>query len=299
MKKRKIKPFEKLCFHDDFMFGIVMQDKDICTRALECMLGMKIKRIRLVEPQKSVIPLYTSRSIRLDVYVQDSKTVCDVEIQNRNTHDMGRRTRYYQSMMDADSLLKGKSCKQLKDSIIIFLCRFDPFKKQIPCYTVKRVCTQNADVDIDDGATVQIFNCKAFTKIKDENLRAFLKYVQTSKAESDFTRRVDDMVKAQKKIEGLKKTYLSWSLHDYDVRNEGIAIGEKRGKAEGMKLGKEEGIKLGKSEGETTRATAAAKNLLAMKVLTDEQIARAVGLPLEKVEKLAAEISQSASSCSD
>ena len=113
------------------MFGIVMQDKEICTRALECMLGMKIDRIRLVEPQKSVIPLYTSRSIRLDVYVQDSKTVYDVEIQNRNTDDMGRRTRYYQSMMDADSLLKGKSCKQLKDSIIIFLCRFDPFKKQI------------------------------------------------------------------------------------------------------------------------------------------------------------------------
>ena len=87
-----------------------MQDKDICTRALECMLGMKIKRIKLVEPQKSVIPLYTSRSIRLDVYVQDSKTVYDVEIQNRNMDDMGRRTRYYQSMMDADSLLKGNSC---------------------------------------------------------------------------------------------------------------------------------------------------------------------------------------------
>ena len=86
------------------------------------------------------------------------------------------------------------------------------------------------------------------------------------------------MVKAQKKIEGMKKTYLSWSLHDYDVRNEGIAIGEKRGKAEGMKLGKSEG------------ATAAAKNLLAMKVLTNEQIALAVGLPLEKVAKLAAEI---------
>ena len=87
------------------------------------------------------------------------------------------------------------------------------------------------------------------------------------------------MVKAQKKIEGLKKTYLSWSLHDYDVRNEGIA--------EGMKLGKEEGIKLGKSEGEAARAAADAKNLLAMKVLTDEQIARAVGLPLEKIEELA------------
>ena len=203
-----------------------------------------------------------------------------------------RRTRYYQSMMDADSLLKGKSCKQLKDSIIIFLCRFDPFKKQIPCYTVKRMCSQDTSVDIADGATVQIFNCRAYSKVKDENLRAFLKYVQTSKAESDFTRRVDDMVKAQKKIEGMKKTYLSWSLHDYDVRNEGIAIGEKRGKAEGIKLGKSEGMKLGKSEGETARAIADARNLLTMGLGTHEQIAHAVGLPLEKIAKLAAEVTQ-------
>ena len=181
-KKRKIKPFEKLCFHDDFMFGCVMRDKDICARALECMLGIKIKRIAFVEPQKSIIPLYTSRSIRLDVYVEGCSTVYDVEIQNRNTHDLGRRTRYYQSMMDTDTLSRGKSCKDLKDSIIIFLCRFDPFKKGIPCYTLKKACVQDASVETDDGATVHIFNCKAYAKAEDENLKVFLKYVQTDKA---------------------------------------------------------------------------------------------------------------------
>ena len=35
----KPKPFEALTFHDDFMFGIVMQDREICREALECMLG--------------------------------------------------------------------------------------------------------------------------------------------------------------------------------------------------------------------------------------------------------------------
>ena len=47
-----------------------------------------------------------------------------------------------------------------------------------------------------------------------------------------------------------------------------------------MQTDKAEGLKLGKS--------AAAKNLLAMNVLTNEQIASAVGLPLKKVEELAA-----------
>ena len=58
-------------------------------------------------------------------------------------------------------------------------------------------------------------------KIENESLRKFLKFVQTNKAESDFTRRLNDMVETQKKVEELKKTYLSWSLHDSDVRREG------------------------------------------------------------------------------
>ncbi len=81
------------------------------------------------------------------------------------------------------------------------------------------------------------------------------------------------MVKTQKKIEVTWKSYFSSLQRDYDIKNEGIAIGEKRGE----------------KRGEAARATATAKNLLAMDVLTNEQIAHAVGLPLKKVEELAAE----------
>lgn len=69
------------------------------------------------------------------MYVRDGNTVYDVEIQNRNEHDMGKRTRYYQSMMDADSLLKGHVYSELKKIVIVFLCRrhiwrFDTFQKR-------------------------------------------------------------------------------------------------------------------------------------------------------------------------
>ena len=79
------------------------------------------------------------------------------------------------------------------------------------------------------------------------------------------------MVETQKKVEELKKTYLSWSLHDSDVRREG--------KREGIQEGRKEGIQENKLEN--------ARNLLAMNVLSHEQIAQAVGLPLETIEKLA------------
>ena len=72
------------------------------------------------------------------------------------------------------------------------------------------------------------------------------------------------MVEAQKQIEGTKKLYFSWSLHDYDVRNEG------------------------RVEGERGKARETARNMLAMGLGTHEQIARVTGLSLAEVEKLAA-----------
>ena len=277
---RKIKPFEDLTFHDDFMFGHVMHDKEICREALECLLGIKIDRLEYIEPQKTIVPVYTSHGIRLDVYVNDGKKVYDVEIQNRDEHDIGKRTRYYQGIMDTEALLKGEDYDELRESIIIFLCRFDPFKKGIPWYTVRRTCLEKADVSIDDGAVVKMFNCTAYDKVANSSLRAFLKYVQSDSAESDFTRRISDMVEAQKELEATKKLYFSWSLHDHDVkkhgREEGIRIGEKRGKKEGMNENK----------------IANARNMLEDN-LPIEKISQYTGLPMEKIEELATEMASS------
>ena len=72
---KKIKPFEKLEFYDDFMFGLVMQDKELCRDVLECLLGIKIRHLEYAEPQKDFKPMYTARGIRLDVYVKHGNTL--------------------------------------------------------------------------------------------------------------------------------------------------------------------------------------------------------------------------------
>ena len=69
------------------------------------------------------------------------------------------------------------------------------------------------------------------------------------------------MVEKQKKVEELKKTYLSWSLHDSDVRREG----------------RKEGIQ------------EAARNML-MENLPKETVVRCTGLPLETVQQLAEQL---------
>ncbi|MBR1911356.1 MAG: hypothetical protein IJ828_03250, partial [Treponema sp.] len=153
---------------------------------------------------------------------------------------------------------------------------FDPFKKNIPWYTIQRTCLEEPDVVIDDGAVAKMFNCTAYDKVANESLRAFLKYVQDDRAESDFTRMIAAMVEAQKELEATKKVYFSWSLHDHDVR----------------KHGREEGIRIGEKRGMNEKATESARKLIAMHVLTHEQIAQAVGLPREKIEELSAKLKQ-------
>ena len=75
------------------------------------------------------------------------------------------------------------------------------------------------------------------------------------------------MVQAKKFEQTFINEYLAWNLHEQDVERRGHAAGRK--------------------EGEIAKAINAAKNLLAMRLGTHEQIARAVGLPLEKIDELA------------
>ena len=53
---------------------------------------------------------------------------------------------------------------------------------------------------------------------------------------------------------------------------------------------KEQGIAIGEKRGEKRAKIENAQNLLAMNVLTHEQIAQAVGLPLENVQQLEEEL---------
>ena len=169
-------------------------------------------------------------------------------------------------MMDIDQLLKGQDYSKLKKSVIIFLCRFDPFDRNEPCYTFEYRCNEDKNVDLKDSSVVKVFNCTAYENEKNEEVQEFLKFVQTGKPESDLTREIENMVEQQKTVEANKGLYFYMSIHDQDKIIEG------------------------RKEGMNAKALESAKNLIAMNVLTHEQIAQAIGLPLEKIEELAQEM---------
>ena len=53
-----MKPIEELTFTDDYMFGYVMRNEEICKGLLERLLKIKIERLEYPELQKSISPYY-------------------------------------------------------------------------------------------------------------------------------------------------------------------------------------------------------------------------------------------------
>ena len=138
------KSVEELTFTDDFMFGTVMKNKPICKGVLERLLHIKVGKIEYPSLQKTIAPFYESKGIRLDVYVAESSRIFDIEIQASVPLDLPKRTRYYQSLMDVDNLLRGQSYAELKHSYVIFICTQDPFDKGLPVYTFENTCRERA-----------------------------------------------------------------------------------------------------------------------------------------------------------
>ena len=204
------------------------------------------------------------------MYLKDEDKVIDVEMQSHPQEALGKRTRYYQSMIDMDSLMKGQDYPELKDSYILFICKDDPFKDKnekhygLPCYTFRNICEENHSVNLNDKSLKVVYNASAYENEPDEKIRKFLHFIRTNEpGDDDFSNRLSAIVETTKENEKFRRNYAAMNLHDRDIRREAIA------------------------EGEHKKAVEAATNLLKMKVLPIEQIAQAQGLSIEEVTELA------------
>ena len=265
-----MKAIEDLTFTDDFMFGEIMKNEEICKGVIERLLHIKVEKLELITLQETIAPYYETRGVRFDVYVKDSDKVYDIEIQNKKFAEIEKRTRYYQSMIDMDLLAKGANFKELKESYVIFICKTDPFDLGEPCYKVKSIFENHPEKEFDDKTHKVFYNASAYKKENDPEIYAFLQYISTNVPEDDFTSEIFDKVEANKRNEQFRSDYMRCNIHDFDIMEEGkelgIAIGEERAKLE------------------------AARNMLLKHVGTIDQVSEIIGLPLEKVRELAQEL---------
>ncbi len=231
------KTLQELTIKDNFMFGAVMGDADICRRLLEMILQFPIESVE-VSKEKSIIYHPEYKGIRLDVYAKDAnRTHYNVEMQAIREKTPGKRTRYYHSQIDMEMLLSGAMYVDLPNTYVIFICDFDPFGKEKYCYTFYQKCLELPELYLEDGSTtIFLSTCGKNDAEVPKEMVKFLRFVRADLAEStqDFQ---DDFVAAlQKSIRSIKANreqevhFMGW----YEMLRDERAEGKAEGKAESV-----------------------------------------------------------------
>ena len=243
--------WEELGICNDFLFGKVMQNPELCKELLKRILPeLEIERIEYPELQKTIKFDADAKSVRLDVYVRDEKqTIYDIEMQVTDTKELAKRTRFYQSMIDLQMIDKGQSYKQLKPSYIIFICPFDMFDKGRHLYTFQNICKEDHKILLKDEATKIFLNAHGYMDDVSKELKAFLDYVAGKSTEDTFVKKLELAVKEAKRNREWRYEYMTLLMRDQENIEQGIKQGMEQGLKQGMEQGIKQGIKQGMEQG--------------------------------------------------
>ena len=268
--------WDSLTFANNYVFLEVMNNKKRCQYLIEKILHIPIKKIlQIVAERRTSSPRISSKSIRLDVYVEIlDGTVIDLEMQvtgkgstiyqdadeEQVESELPLRTRYYQSLISMDMLRRGMDYPELRKSFVVFICTFDPYGKGLPVYHFTSRCKEDNTLEMGDLTENIFLNARAANNTEDKELAAFLRYVNSGLAQNAFTREIDKETKRVRRDRDWRERVVTWEM---DLR-----IMQKRAHEKGKKEGKQE-----------------VAEALRKKGMSEAEIAEVTGLP-EKKETL-------------
>lgn len=244
--------WDAITIKNNFLFQETLRNKSLCKQLLERVLHIQVKTIRYMETEKTMKAQLTSKNTRLDVYVEDKDgNVADIEMQTTDTksvinyderdektiiRELPLRTRYYQNIIGTNMLRKGMHYRELKKAYVIFICTFDPFGSGLPVYHFTYRCKEDCNLQMGDLTENIFLNVKAADKTDDEELAAFLRYVNGQRATTSFTRMLDKEATRIRNNDDwrLKAMTLDMEIKDMKKRE------REKGKQEGLRVGKQE-----------------------------------------------------------
>ena len=243
------KTLKDLTMKDNFMFGAVMSIEENCIGFLEMVLGFKIERV-IISREKSLVYHPEYRGVRLDIYAKDEHhTHYNVEMQVKKRENLGKRSRYYHSQIDMECLTQGAAYDELPNTFVIFVCDFDPFDRELYCYTFRSECQENPSVELQDGCST-IFLSTAGKNFKDvpTELVKFLRFIASdlegSKAnfEDPYVEQLQNSVNKIKSDREMGERYMIFEEMLREERQEGLEAGRKEGRREGQLKAKREDV---------------------------------------------------------
>ena len=277
------KLLHSLTLLDRFLFAEVMEDASAYRAVLEIILERDIHLKEDVQSEKEIRTLPNFRGIRLDVWgMNEDGTIYNSEMQKKDTKNLPKRSRFYQSVMDAGLLEVGETdFNQLNDIWLITIMPFDLFGLGKFRYTFRMRCDEENSLELKDGAVRMFLNTRGQNReeISDE-LYAFLKYAENptdemaAAFESEKIKKLHERVTKVKRNEENEVKYMQLWEELVMERNEGRIEGRSEGRSEG----REEGI----HEGLDMKAQIVARNMF-MRGMSQEDTAVICGESLEKI----------------
>ena len=229
-------------FTDDFVFcHILIENPDLCKRITELAIGREIKEIVSIQDQKDIRESVDGKGVRFDVVFEDEEeTIYDIEMQQSDQMNLAKRTRYYQSMIDLESLKRGARYNDIKDGYIVFICTFDPFKKGLHRYVAKTAIESHPDIQFDDGMEKIFLNAEYKEDLSGEKsgVREFLDYVRMGLVSTPLTEDIDcareRILNSTERREEFMTLLEKFDLYEAKGREKGHAegIAEERARAE-------------------------------------------------------------------
>lgn len=245
-KKQNLIPLQELNLTSRFLFDEVLEDPQIHQDVLGIIFQRDIPLLEKNETEKELRVSPLLRSIRMDVFSMDEeKAVYNTEMQQKRRADLAKRSRYYQSLVDAGLLEPGvPDYNRLNTSYIIMIMPFDLFGYKKYVYTFRARCEEEPECLLEDGAT------RIFLNTRGENddevpreLAEFLHYLEettderAASTDSQRIKRIHRRVRKVRLSEEVGVKYMqAWEEKYYE---------KQEAREEGIKLGIEEGIQTG------------------------------------------------------
>lgn len=284
--KRERKGLRDLNLLDRFLFAETIEDPEAMELILEIILGRDVVLKHLPQAEKEHRRFLWGKQVKLDVWAEDTDDILyDVEVQKRNTKDIPKRSRMYNSMIDSRLLLPGtRSYNELNDVYIIIITPFDLFGKGRYKYTFGMGCVEHPGIWLNDGAT-RIFLNTGGTDSEgvSEELVALLRYFESSTdimAKASHSEKINNLHKKVVQIKENEKVGIKF-MNLWEEKLLDRQEGYEKGLAEGEKRGRVVGI----TEGESKRSKEIAEKMKEKGIALAE-ISDMTGIPVSDLEKL-------------
>ncbi|MDD6573110.1 MAG: Rpn family recombination-promoting nuclease/putative transposase [Thermoflexaceae bacterium] len=231
-KKKKL---SELNLTDKFLFDETTEDPAAYEALVSVLLENDTHFLTRPETEKEYRLSPELRQIRLDVIAMDENDeLYYTEMQQKNTGNLIKRSRYYQAQIDVSLLEPGvRNFNRLNDSCMILIAPFDLFGRGLYRYTFEGTCRECPDLKLNDGSK-RVFinlhgkNCDDFS---DEFLEMmeYLEHTTDSVAQKVHSKRIKlihDKVNKIKLSEQMGVKYMQHWEELAEAKDEGRSQGE-------------------------------------------------------------------------